>query len=176
MACHGLTSTDRVAGIAPFHFDQATFELYAAPLARAAVVVMGEAHVRFPASFTQRSEAERVTVWYSVPSLFQQVHDRGAMADRDLSDLRLILYGGEPYPGGALAALMAELPRVSVTNVYGPAEVNECTNHSVSRSIAMGARFRSGSPGMASRFWWSTNTASPSVSAKPENCGCRLRQ
>lgn len=131
VSAHGLTSLDRVAGIAPFHFDQATFELYAAPLARAAVVVMGEPHIRFPASFTERSEAEQVTVWYSVPSLFQQVNDRGAVCDRDLSDLRLILYGGEPYPGGDLAALMAALPRASVTNVYGPAEVNECTNHPV---------------------------------------------
>ena len=128
---YGLTPLDRVAGIPPLHFDQSTFELYAAPLARAAVVAVSEAQVRFPATLTQRSADERITVWYSVPSLFRQLVERGGLADRDLSSLRHILYGGEPFPGGALAELHEALPHVEVTNVYGPAEVNECTNHRV---------------------------------------------
>ena len=41
------------------------------------------------------------------------------------------MYGGEPYSGGALAELMHALPGVDVKNIYGPAEVNECTNHRV---------------------------------------------
>ena len=128
---YGLTPEDRVAGIPPLHFDQSTFELYAAPLARAAVVAMSEAQVRFPATLTERSADEKITIWYSVPSLFRQVVERGGLADRDMSPLRHILYGGEPFPSGALAELHAALPHVEVTNVYGPAEVNECTNHRV---------------------------------------------
>lgn len=128
---YGLTAADRVAGIPPLHFDQSTFELYAAPLARSAVVAVSEAQVRFPATLSQRSADERITVWYSVPSLFRQLVERGGLADRDLSSLRHILYGGEPFPGGALAELHEKLPHVEVTNVYGPAEVNECTNHRV---------------------------------------------
>ena len=134
-ATYGLTAADRVAGIPPLHFDQSTFELYAAPVAGATVVAFGEAQIRFPATLTQRSADERVTVWYSVPSLFRQLVDRGSLGDRDLGSLRRILYGGEPYPGGALAELHAALPHVTVTNVYGPAEVNECTNHRVSFPI-----------------------------------------
>ncbi len=126
-----LTPADRVAGIPPLHFDQSTFELYAAPLARSAVVAVSEAQVRFPATLTERSADEKITVWYSVPSLFRQVVERGGLADRDMSSLRHILYGGEPFPGGALAELHEALPGVEVTNVYGPAEVNECTNHRV---------------------------------------------
>jgi amino acid adenylation domain-containing protein len=128
---HRLIETDRVAGIPPLHFDQATFDLFAAPLARAAVVVMGEAHARFPASLVARSEAERVTVWYSVPSLFRQLVDRGGMDQRDLNCLRLVLYGGEVYPGGALNQLHSLVPQAAVTNVYGPAELNECTNQPI---------------------------------------------
>lgn len=135
VATYGLTDADRVAGIPPLHFDQSTFELYAAPLARAAVVAVSEAQVRFPATLSQRSADERITVWYSVPSLFRQLVERGGLADRDLGSLRHVLYGGEPYPGGALAELHAALPDVLVTNVYGPAEVNECTNHRVSLPV-----------------------------------------
>lgn len=131
---HGLSATDRVAGMSPLHFDMSTFELYAAPLASATVVVFGEAQLRFPATFTARSQDERVSVWYSVPSLFRQVAERGALETRDLSDLRLVMYGGEPYPAGAVAELMDALPKVEVKNIYGPAEVNECTNHRLDRN------------------------------------------
>lgn len=133
---HGLTAADRVAGIAPLHFDQATFELFAAPLVGAAVVVMGEAHSRFPAALVERSEAERVSVWYSVPSLFRQLAERGGMDQRDLSALRLIKYGGEVFPSGALNALHDLVPHAAVTNVYGPAEVNECTNQPMALPLA----------------------------------------
>ena len=128
---HRLSPLDRVAGMSPLHFDMSTLELYAAPLARATVVVFGEAQLRFPASFTARSQDERVTLWYSVPSLLRQVVERGALDSRDLSSLRLVMYGGEPYSGGALAELMHVLPGVEIKNIYGPAEVNECTNHRV---------------------------------------------
>lgn len=146
VAAHGVTATDRIAGIPPLHFDQATFELYAAPLAGAAVVVMGEAHVRFPAALVERSEAEQVTIWYSVPSLFRQLIERGGMDRRDLSSLRLIKYGGEVFPAGALNRLHELVPHVAVTNVYGPAEVNECTNHRLDLPVSADADVPIGRP------------------------------
>ena len=128
---HGITDRDRLAGMSPLHFDMSTLELYAAPLAGAAVVVFGEAHLRFPASFTQRSEEHGVSVWYTVPSFLRHVVERGAIDRRDLSTLRLVMYGGEPYTADGIHALFDALPGIEVKNIYGPAEVNECTNHRV---------------------------------------------
>ena len=105
----------------------------------AAVVVIGEGQLRFPATFTERSQNERVSIWYSVPSFFRQVAERGAIDTRNVSDLRLLMYGGEPYSSGALSDLMELLPGVEVKNVYGPAEVNECTNHTIVRASASDA-------------------------------------
>ncbi len=130
-ASHELSPSDRVAGMSPLHFDMSTFELYAAPLAGSCVVTMSEPLLRFVASFTERSEREGVTIWYTVPFFLRQVTDRGAVDQRDLRRLRLVMYGGEPYPPGALRALMELLPRVEVSNIYGPAEVNECAFHTV---------------------------------------------
>jgi amino acid adenylation domain-containing protein len=125
---YGFDTTDRVAGMSPLHFDMSTLELYAAPLAGAAIVVMDEPLMRFPASFTARSADEGVTVWYTVPFFLQQVAARGALETRDLGSLRWLLYGGEPYSPGALHHLVQQLPsRPVVSNVYGPAEVNQCT-------------------------------------------------
>ncbi len=125
---YSLTPTDRVAGMSPIHFDMSTLELYAAPLAGATVVVMDEAVMKFPASFSQRCAAERVSVWYTVPYFLQQVASRGALDQHDLSTLRWLLYGGEAYSPAALDALLEQLPAdVRISNVYGPAEVNQCT-------------------------------------------------
>ncbi len=123
-----LTSDDRMVNIAPLHFDQSTFELYSAPLVGAAVIVVPDPVLRFPASVASLVEAERATVWYSVPHLLVQMVTRGAIADRDLSSLRWILFGGEVFPPRQLAALMRLVPSARVSNVYGPAEVNQCTN------------------------------------------------
>ncbi len=128
-AAYGLVASDRMVNIAPLHFDQSTFELYAAPVVGACVVVVPDPVLRFPASVAALVEAERATVWYSVPHLLIQMVGRGALGDKDLSSLRWILFGGEVFPPGLLAELMGLIPSATVSNVYGPAEVNQCTRH-----------------------------------------------
>jgi amino acid adenylation domain-containing protein len=128
-AGYELSSEDRMVNIAPLHFDQSTFELYASAIVGAAVIVVPDPVMRFPASVATLVEAERATVWYSVPHLLMQMVARGALAERDLSSLRWILFGGEVFPPGQLGELMALIPSARVSNVYGPAEVNQCTRH-----------------------------------------------
>lgn len=125
---YGIRAEDRVAGMNPMHFDMSTLELYAAPMVGAATVVMGELHMRFPASFASRCAEHGVSVWYGVPFFLNQLADRGGLDRVDLTSLRLLMWGGEPYTPGAIAALLAQLPAVHVVNVYGPAEVNACTH------------------------------------------------
>lgn len=146
VAEYGLGPDDRVAGMNPLHFDMSTLELYAAPLARATVVIMSEPHLQFPASFTARTADERVTMWYGVPFLLRAVAERGGLDRRSLPTLRTVLYGGEPYPGASLRRLMALLPGVRVVNVYGPAEVNACTHYHVPDAAALGDRVPIGLP------------------------------
>ncbi len=127
-----LSTADRLANVASLHFDQSTFELYAAPLVGASVVVVPDAVLRFPASVADLVEREQVTVWYSVPYVLRQLVTRGALPGRRLA-LRWILFGGEPYPPDELGELMALVPGARVSNVYGPAEVNQCTFHHLDR-------------------------------------------
>lgn len=141
-----LVPTDRVAGMNPLHFDMSTLELYAAPLAISTIVIMGEAHLQFPAALTERSADFDVTVWYTVPFLLRSVAERGGLNQRPLPALRTVLYGGEPYSGAALRQLMEMLPGRSIVNVYGPAEVNACTHHHVDEPTDVGEVVPIGSP------------------------------
>ncbi len=126
-AAYELRADDRLANIASLHFDQSTFELYAAPYVGCSVTVVPDAILRFPANVSELVEREQVTVWYSVPYVLRQLTGRGALDTRDLTSIRWVLYGGESYPPDELADLMTALPGASVSNIYGPAEVNQCT-------------------------------------------------
>lgn len=128
---YGLRPTDRLANVAPFHFDQSTFELYAGPLAGATVVLVPHLLLSFPAEVATLVEEQRITVWYSVPTLLVQLLERGALERFSFTALRWVLFGGEVFPSEALNALMSAMSSARFSNVYGPTEVNHCTHHHV---------------------------------------------
>ena len=74
---------------------------------------------------------EQLTVWYSVPLALVQLLQHGVLEQRDLSRLRWVLFGGEPFPTKHLRSLMQWWPQARFSNVYGPAEVNQCTYYHV---------------------------------------------
>lgn len=126
-----LRSNDRVASHAPLHFDLSIFDFFSTVQSGATVVLVPEAVTRFPASWTKLIESEAISVVFTVPYTLITMLEQGAMAKRDLNSLRWILYGGEPFPPGKLRQLMLALPKVRITNVYGPAEAPSCTCHDV---------------------------------------------
>jgi acyl-coenzyme A synthetase/AMP-(fatty) acid ligase len=84
-------------------------------------------------------ERERLTVWYSVPFALIQMLTHGSLSQRDLQTLRWVLFGGEPFPVGYLSELMRLLPSCRFSNVYGPAEVNQCSFYHVDRATLQNA-------------------------------------
>ncbi|MEM7378879.1 MAG: AMP-binding protein, partial [Pseudomonadota bacterium] len=127
----GLTPDDKVASHAPLHFDLSIFDFFSTLRAGATVVLVPEAVTRFPASWTRYIETERISVVFTVPYTLITMIDHGAVEKRDLSSLRWLMFGGEPYARRQLRQLMHALPGVRLTNVYGPAEAPSCTCYDV---------------------------------------------
>jgi amino acid adenylation domain-containing protein len=130
-ALYEITEADVVANHSPLHFDMSTLGYLTAPLAGATSIILGKQYSVFPASLSKLIEQEKITIWYSVPLVLQQLLERGDLQNRDLSSLRWVLYGGEPFPVQQLNQFMDYCTNGSISNVYGPAEVNQCTfyNH-----------------------------------------------
>ncbi len=128
---YGLHAEDRLSNFPPLHFDQSTFDYFSGPLAGATTVIIPEAHTRFPANLSQLMADEQLTIWYSVPFALIQLLLKGVLEKRDLRALRWVLFGGEPFPPKYLKALMDRWPQARFSNVYGPAEVNQCTFYHV---------------------------------------------
>ena len=124
---YGFRGDDRLSNHAPLHFDLSTMDYFSSALAGATTVIIPDAHTRIPASYAALIEAERLTVLYAVPLALTHLLLHGALEKRDLTSVRWVLFGGEPFPTRHLRALMAALPNARFSNVYGPTEVNGVT-------------------------------------------------
>jgi amino acid adenylation domain-containing protein len=128
-----LCEKDILGNHSPLHFDMSTFEFFSGPFKGACTVLIPEEYTKLPASLSKLMADEQLTIWYSVPFALIQLLLRGAMETRDLSALRWILFGGEPFPVRYLRELMIRLPNARFSNVYGPAEVNQCAFYHVTK-------------------------------------------
>jgi len=130
-ACAGLTEQDRVCSPAPLHFDLSVFDVFATCRVGACMVVLPEMTSMFPPRLAEWMEQERISVWYSVPSILTMLVTYGNLRAFDLSRLRAVIFAGEVFPAKHLTRLMAELPAARYFNWYGPTETNVCTSFEI---------------------------------------------
>ena len=128
---YGVQADDRLGNHSPLHFDMSTFEYLTGPLQGATTVIIPEEVTMFPRSLAELIERERLTFWYSVPLALIQLLEQGGIEKRDLTSLRWVLFGGEPFAPKHLARLAELWPGARFSNSYGPAEVNQCTAYHV---------------------------------------------
>jgi amino acid adenylation domain-containing protein len=126
-----LQPDDRVASVAPFHFDLSTFDLFSTHQAGATLVLLDEQAVMFPASVVATFRKQQVTTCYAVPTTWIQLLERGGLEATPPETLRQVLFAGEVFPVPLLRRLMQALPHATFTNLYGPVETNVCTVHTI---------------------------------------------
>ncbi len=122
-----LGPDDRVSHHTPMHFDMSIFDMFSTALAGACTVIIPEMHSKLPASLAQLTEAQQITVWYSVPYALIQLVERGALEARDLSAIRIVMFAGEKMPPPVLRDFAEHVRNATFINAYGPTETNHCT-------------------------------------------------
>ena len=127
----GVRPDDRLSSHAPLHFDLSVFDLFAAARSGAAVVLVPSATSVFPVEVARFIEQQRISVWYSVPSVLTMLTLHGNLKRGAFPKLRQILFAGEVFPTKYLRQLMEFLPHVAMYNLYGPTETNVCTSYEV---------------------------------------------
>ncbi|MGH2787251.1 MAG: amino acid adenylation domain-containing protein [Actinomycetota bacterium] len=127
----GITQGDNLANHAPLHFDLSILDLFAAAREAATVVLVPPETSYFPIEITRFIDKNRITIWYSVPSVLTMLALRGGLKPGALESLRVVLFAGEVFPVKYLRMLMTALPSVRFVNLYGPTETNVCTFYDV---------------------------------------------
>jgi amino acid adenylation domain-containing protein len=126
---------DRLSNHAPLHFDLSVFDVYNAIEAGAAVYMVPDDALLFPATLAKFIAEQGISVWYSVPSALVHLILRGNLNTQNLERLRLLLFAGEVFPIKYLRQLAELLPEVDLYNLYGPTETNVCTYYRVERAM-----------------------------------------
>jgi amino acid adenylation domain-containing protein len=129
----GVQPDDRLSSHAPFHFDLSTFDLFAAAVAGATVVLVPRETSIFPIELARFIQDAGITVWYSVPSILTLLALRGSLEKNRSGRLRTIIFAGEVFPTKYLTLLMGQLPETRFYNFFGPTETNVCTWYEIPR-------------------------------------------
>jgi amino acid adenylation domain-containing protein len=122
-----LAGSDRVASVAPFHFDLSVFDVWSSLSRGATIVIVDEATVLSGRRMLDRIHAKAITVWYSVPTALVLMLDTGGLPERGAPSLRVVFFAGEVFPVKHLRRAMAAIPRARFFNLFGPTETNVCT-------------------------------------------------
>lgn len=126
-----LGEGDRVASVAPFHFDLSVFDIWASLSRGATIVIVDEATVVSGRRMLDRIHAKGVSVWYSVPSALVLMLESGGLSERGAPSLRTVFFAGEVFPLKHLRATMAAIRKTRFFNLFGPTETNVCLAHEV---------------------------------------------
>lgn len=116
---------------APFHFDLSILDLYLPAMHGATLVLIGEELGKDPQRLAATIAGERITRWYSTPSILNLLCEYGKLESHDSSALRSVLFAGEVFPVPRFRALRERWPHPRYFNLYGPTETNVCTWYEV---------------------------------------------
>jgi len=86
-----------------------------------------------PERALQLIEQERVTSFGGVPTMVWQVVESPSLAQRDVSSVRNIAYGGAPAPSELLRRLREVFPQAVASNGYGLTETSSLVSLNVGR-------------------------------------------
>lgn len=121
------TEIDRFSSHAPFHFDLSVLDIYVALKHGATLYVVSEELGKAPKELAQFIAKNRLTVWYSTPSILSLLAQFGDLPAHDCHSLRLVLFAGEVFPVKHLRQVTTLWPAPAYYNLYGPTETNVCT-------------------------------------------------
>lgn len=124
-------SEDRLSNHAPLHFDLSIFDIFVAFKAGATLVLVPDGLSTFPIRLADWIEKNRISIWYSVPSILSMLILHGKLERYRYSSLRALLFAGEVFPVKYLRQLMALIPDTDFYNLYGPTETNVITYYKV---------------------------------------------
>jgi len=122
---------DRFSSHAPFHFDLSILDIHVSLKHGATLVLVAEDIGKDPERLAALIAAQRISIWYSAPSILALLAQFGKLERHDYGALRHVLFAGEVFAIKHLRSLVAQLAGRRYFNLYGPTETNVCTFYEV---------------------------------------------
>lgn len=129
------TSSDCFSSHAPFHFDLSIFDLFVSIKHAATLVLIKEEVAKQPMLLAQLISEQKISIWYSTPSILTMLSEYGKMEKYKYDKLRLILFAGEIFPLAKFNSIKKKVSTAVFYNLYGPTETNVCTYYKLPENI-----------------------------------------
>lgn len=121
-AYFGLRASDRISQHSSLRFDISNFDVFGALGAGAELHLVPRELNVLPHKLAEFIREQRLTQWFSVPSVLNLMAKFDVIRHEDFPELRRVLFAGEVLPTPTLIYWMRRLPHVQFTNLYGPTE------------------------------------------------------
>lgn len=125
----GMSSSDRISGHSPLHFDLSTFDIFGTFAVGAQLHLVPPELNLLPNKLADFIRTSELTQWFSVPSILNYMAKFAVVRFNDFPTLQRLLWCGEVFPTPALIYWMKQLPRVTFTNLYGPTEATIASSY-----------------------------------------------
>lgn len=121
----------------PFYFDISTQDIYTTIKTGATLGIIPVTYFAFPAKALQFINERNINFLYWVPSAFVNIANYDLLKSIPLTNVELIMFGGEVMPVKQLNYWKKYLPNLKrIANVYGPTEATvNCTYYFVNRDF-----------------------------------------
>ena len=129
------SSDDCFSSHAPFHFDLSIFDLFVSIKHGAKLILINDQVAKQPLLLAQLISEEKITIWYSTPTILNMLANYGKMQKYDYRSLRLVLFAGEVFPVNQFLHLKQYWNTPEYYNLYGPSETNVCTYYKIPDEI-----------------------------------------
>jgi D-alanine--poly(phosphoribitol) ligase subunit 1 len=116
---YAIQPEDRIAETADTSFDISVFNMFMTWRTGASLHIVPKKQAIAPLKFIQE---QKITVWFSVPSVAVAMSRMGMLKPGALPTLRVSLFSGEPLPSKAALAWGEAACNSVVDNLYGPTE------------------------------------------------------
>ncbi len=129
VAHFGMKPGDRMSCHSPMHFDLSTFDIYGSLAAGSHLFLIPPTIGILPSNIANFIRSNRLTQWFSVPSVLSYLARFQAIPKGGFPDLKRLIWCGEVFPVQSLKYWMDTLPDVSFTNLYGPTEATIASSY-----------------------------------------------
>jgi amino acid adenylation domain-containing protein len=121
-----VTADDRIFGISSLSFDLSVYDIFGVLAAGACLVLPEPRDLKEPGKWAALVRAEGVTLWSSVPALFEMLTDHCAATSTGdaLASLRLGMMSGDWIPVSLPDRIRAQVPNIELHSLGGATEAS----------------------------------------------------
>ena len=121
----------------PFYFIMSGLDIYQTLAKGCTMYIIPKLAFSFPGMLLDYLEEKKINTVFWVPTALCMLANLGALKEKHLPELKLVMFGGEVMPTKQLNMWIEEYPDVMFVNQYGPTEMTDiCAYYIVKRKIS----------------------------------------